>query len=118
MFISSNTIEELERVCDRVALMSQGKIIDIAKVSDIKNRYFRDFKIEFNNEEDYMKFLKGRDDIIRVQPQFNQVTIRADRECVDLLLEELSNMNVKFISEVKYNLANYFDDLRKGKKGV
>ncbi len=118
MFISSNTIEELERVCDRVALISQGHIVDIANVKDIKNRYFRDFKIEFNNEEQYVNFLKGRDDIIRVQPEFNQVTLRVDRKCVDLLLDDLSKMDVKYISEVKYNLANYFNDIRKSKKGV
>lgn len=118
MFISSNTIEELERVCDRVALISQGHIIDIANVNDIKNRYFRDFKIEFNNEEQYVSFLKGRDDIIRVQPEYNQVTLRVDRKCVDLLLDDLSRLDVKYISEVKYNLANYFNDIRKSKKGV
>lgn len=118
MFISSNTIEELERVCDRVALISQGHIVDIANVKDIKNRYFRDFKIEFNNEEQYVNFLKGRDDIIRVQPEFNQVTLRVDRKCVDLLLDDLSKLDVKYISEVKYNLANYFNDIRKSKKGV
>ncbi len=118
MFISSNTIEELERVCDRVALISQGHIIDIANVNDIKNRYFRDFKIEFNNEEQYVNFLKGRDDIIRVQPEYNQVTLRVDRKCVDLLLDDLSHLDVKYISEVKYNLANYFNDIRKSKKGV
>lgn len=118
MFISSNTIEELERVCDRVALISQGKIIDIADMKDIRNRYFRDFKIEFNNEEDYVTFLKEREDIIRIQPQFNQVTLRVDRKCVDILLNRLSELDVKYVSEVKYNLANYFDEVRKNGKGA
>ncbi len=118
MFISSNTIEELERVCDRVALISQGKIVDIANMNDIRNRYFRDFKIEFNNEADYLTFLKERDDVIRVQPQFNQATLRVDRKCVDLLLNRLSELDVKYVSEVKYNLANYFDEVRKNGKGA
>lgn len=118
MFISSNTIEELERVCDRVALISQGKIIDIADMKDIRNRYFRDFKIEFNKEEDYVTFLKEREDIIRIQPQFNQVTLRVDRKCVDILLNRLSELDVKYVSEVKYNLANYFDEVRKNGKGA
>lgn len=117
MLISSNTIEELERVCDRVAMISQGKIIDIANVKDVKNRYFRDFKIEFKNEDDYLEFLKGREDIIRIQPEFNQVTVRCDKYGMDSMLEQLSTMDVKFITEVKYNLTNYFAEIRKEKKG-
>lgn len=117
MFISSNTIEELERVCDKVCMMSKGKIVDIADVKDIKNRYFRDFKIEFKKEEDYLKFLHGREDIIRVQPEFNQVTIRCDKTTMPELLTQLNSMDVKYISEVKYNLTNYFAEILKGKRG-
>lgn len=116
MLITSNTIEELERVCDRVALMSKGKIVDIASVSDVKKRCFRDYKIEFKNDEDYLAFLKGREDIIRVQPQFDQVTIRCYNELIPDLLNRISQYDIKFISEVKYNLTDYFNDIRK-KKG-
>ena len=50
IFISSNSIEELERVCDRVFFISQGKIINEADVNKIKNVSFRDYKIEFKKE--------------------------------------------------------------------
>lgn len=116
IIMTSNTIEELERVCDRVALLSHGQIVNIASMKKINNRYFRDYKIEFNTEEDYLNFLKGRDDIKKVQPQYNQVTIRIAKEDVPELLGQLSLMNVKFIAEVKYTLSEYFSEIRKEAK--
>ena len=115
MIMTSNTIEELERVCDRVALIAKGHIIDIASVKDIDDRYFRDYKIEFNNSDEYLSFLKGRDDLVRVQPQYNQATIRISKEEVPDLLNELSRYDLKFISEVKYTLREYFNEIRKTK---
>ncbi len=116
MLMSSNTIEELERVCDKVAYMSQGKILDIADVHEIKARKQRDLKIEFENQKDYQSFLKGRKDILRNQTQFNQVTIRIDKEKIPTLFAELEKYKVRFISEVKYNLTTYFTERRKNVK--
>ena len=113
MLISSNTIEELERVCDKVAYMSNGRIIDVAVVSDIKNRKERDYKIEFENKSDYQKFIKNRKDIIRKQEEYNQLTIRINKNNIDELFKELTKYKVKFISEIKYNLTTYFAERRK-----
>mgnify|MGYP002515645785 FL=1 len=113
MIMSSNAIEELERVCDKVAYLSNGKIIDIADVKKIKERDKRDYKIEFNSKNDYQLFSKGKKDIIRTQDNFNQLTIRVDKKEIVNLLDELKNYNVKYISEVKYDLSTYFNERRK-----
>ncbi len=117
MLMTSNTIEELERVCDKVAYLSQGKIIDIADVNKVKHRPLRDFKIEFKNDDQYLQFLKGREDILKVKPELNQVTIRIPKKNLPLLFQQLENSDLKYVSEVKYNLSTYFDEIRKqGKK--
>ena len=113
MLMSSNTIEELERVCDRVAYMSQGKILDIADVHEIQSRKVRDFKIEFKEARDYRSFIKTRKDILRLQPQYHQVTVRIDKKEIPHLLDQLEKYDLKFISEVKYNLTTYFNERRK-----
>ncbi len=113
MLMSSNTIEELERVCDKVAYMSQGKILDIADVHAIKARNQRDLKIEFENQKDYQSFLKGRKDILRKQEQYNQVTVRVNKEDIPALFSHLEKYKIRFISEVKYNLTTYFNERRK-----
>lgn len=46
--------------------------------------------------------------IIRVQQQYNQVTINIDNNQINDLFKSLKNFKVKFISEVKYSLEKYF----------
>lgn len=113
ILVTSNSIDELERVCDRVAYMTNGRIVDVAVVSDIKNRKERDFKIEFLNKDDYQKFIKTHKGITRRQDEYNQATIRILKDNIDDLFIELAKYKIKFISEVKYNLTTYFDERRK-----
>ena len=110
IIMSSNSIEELERVCDKVALLNKGKIVDVADMNDIKNRNFRDYKIDFINQEDFLKFKNLGFNIIRIQEQYNQITARVPLEDIDNFLNEVSNYRVKFISEINYNLSTYFKE--------
>lgn len=111
IFMSSHIFEELEQTCDRVALIRNGKIIDIANIDEIKNRKIKDFKIEFNNNKDFEKFKKLNYDIIRVQEQYNQVTVAIQDENIDELFKDLTKFDVKFISQVMYNLEKHFKEV-------
>ncbi len=110
IFMSSHMFEEMEETCDRVALISDGHIIDIADMNKIRNRDVEDFKIEFNNHNDYEAFLKLNYNFIRLQEQFNQVTISLPKENINDLFKDLKNFDVKFITEVKYTLEKHFKE--------
>ena len=112
LIMSSNTISELESICDKVMLISKGKNIAIADMNYIKNIDFETFKIEFNTFSDYEKFKKERKDIIRIQENFNQVTIKFKKNSLDELINELSNYNGKFINEIPYTLDTYFNEVQ------
>lgn len=118
IFMSSHIFEELEQTCDRVALIRNGKIIDIANIDEIKNRKIKDFKIEFNNNKDFEKFKKLKYDIIRVQEEYNQVTVAIQDDDIDELFKDLTKFDVKFISQVMYNLEKHFKEVLKEVKNV
>ena len=111
ILISSHLYEELEKNCDRVALINKGKIIDIADMNKIRNRDMADFKIEFNNIDDYKKFKTLPYKIIRNQQQYNQVTVSIPNTQINKLFEDLTNFNLKFIAEVKYTLEKHFNEV-------
>ncbi len=118
ILMSSHMMSEVEDTCDRVAFIQDGHLVGEVKMSDIKNRPTKDYKIEFNNELDYEKFKKlGKYSIIRDQKEFHQVTINIKNEEVTELFQVLKNYDVKFLSEVKYTLEKYFLDVIKSKKG-
>ena len=117
IFISSHMYEELETTCDRVALINNGHIEEITSMSDIRNRPTKEFKIEFNTAEDYARFLGEGYETVRLQEQYDQATIRIPSDATGALLKSLKNYNVKFISELPYNLEKHFKTILFDKKG-
>ncbi len=108
ILMSSQMFDELETTCDRVALIYEGKIIDIADVNALKNSTIKSFKIEFLNKEDYQKFKKLKYKIVRDQEKYFQVTVEIDDGEINKLFRSLKNYKLKFIAEVKYNLEKHF----------
>ena len=117
IFMSSHMFEELETTCDRVALINDGRIIDVADMNDIRRRPVKDFKIEFNSTADYKKFQKTGYEIVRLQDEYDQVTIRIAVEKTGELLKTLTGYDVKFISELPYTLEKHFKQILIEKKG-
>lgn len=108
ILMSSQMFDELEITCDRVALILNGKIIDIADIEKLKNPTYRMYKIEFKSPDDYQKFKKLKYEFIRFQDKYNQVTIKIEEKRLNKLFNDLKNYNLKFISEVKNNLERHF----------
>jgi ABC-2 type transport system ATP-binding protein len=112
ILMSSHMFEELEKLSDRVALISDGHIIDIADMNeDIHNRPQRDFKIEFHTILDYEEFKKSGYEIMRDHKKYSQVTVRIDKKNINSLFQQLKKYDVKFISEVKYTLDKHFKEI-------
>lgn len=111
ILISSHLYEELEKICDKVALIDKGRIVNITDMNEIKNRKFTDYKIEFNKKNDFEDFKKLPYKIIRVQEKYCQVTISIEKTNVQSLFKDLTMFDVKFIAEVKYTLEKHFSQI-------
>lgn len=111
ILMSSQMFDELEATCDRVALIFDGKIIDIAHINSLKNSNVKAYKIEFLDKEEYKKFKKLKFKIIRDQEKYSQVTIQIEDEKINHLFKVLKNYHLKFISEVKFNLEKHFKEI-------
>ena len=116
ILMSSHSFEELENTCDRVALINDGRIIDVCNMKDITDRPVKEFKTEFNTHEDFERFKKEKFEIIRVQEQYNQYTIKIGSGDTAKLLKTLKNYDVKFISELPYTLEQHFKKILFDKK--
>lgn len=108
IFMSSHSFDELESTCDRVALINDGRIIDVCDMNEIIRRPVKEFKIEFNSAEDYKRFLSENYEKTRLQEQYNQATIKISATDTAKLLSVLKNYDVKFISELPYTLEKHF----------
>lgn len=111
IFMSSHSFDELEKTCDKVALISDGHIVDLCDMNQLRNRPVKEFKIEFHTAEDYRRFLSEPYEILRVQEQYNQASIRIPADETAALLRVLSAYRVKFISELPYTLEMHFKNI-------
>ena len=116
IFMSSHMFNEMEETCDKVALISDGHIIDIADMNQIRNRDLVDFKIEFKDKESFIKFKDLNFNIIRTQENYNQYTVQIKKAEINDLFKALKGLNVKFISEVKYTLEKHFKEVMEEKQ--
>ncbi len=111
IFMSSHSFDELEKTCDKVALINDGRIVDMCDMNGIRERKVKEFKIEFNSKSDYLRFLEEDYDKIRLQEQYAQVTVRIKAEDTTSLLRVLNGYDVKFISELPYTLEMHFKNI-------
>jgi ABC-2 type transport system ATP-binding protein len=118
ILMSSHMFEEVEDTCDRVALISNGYLIDSVTMEAINNRPTQDFKIEFEKPEDYERFHHEDFAITREQPQYQQVTVALPRQEIAKLFKALASYDVRFISEIKYTLDKHFQEVLKEKNHV
>lgn len=111
ILMSSQMFDELEGVCDRVALIFNGRIIDIADMQTLTNLPYKTYKVEFLSREEYLKFKRLKYEIVRDQEKYNQVTIKVYDKDLNRLFNTLKNYHLKFIAEVKYNLEKHFKEI-------
>jgi ABC-2 type transport system ATP-binding protein len=52
VFLSSHDLDEVERVCDRVAMIREGRLIAIEDVEEMRGRAYRDVAVRFSNPVD------------------------------------------------------------------
>ena len=80
---------------------------------DLRHSEMKTFKIEFNIKEEYENFIKRIKkikelNVIATKPQKNQVKIEINDAHINNLINIVSDYDLKFISEIKFTLEDYF----------
>ncbi len=111
ILMSSHMFDEVEHICDKVALIKEGKIIAIKSTKEIKHNEDKVYKIEFSTSEEYERFIQEPFDYVEKRKNQHQVIVTVHDRNINLLLKTLKHYNIKFISEIKYTLEKYFNSL-------
>ncbi|MCD7774022.1 MAG: ABC transporter ATP-binding protein [Clostridiales bacterium] len=105
IFMSSHIFEEIEDVCDRVAIIGSGKIENVLSLSDLRHGTPRNYKIVFGDRAAAEKFAS-------VMPEAavggNQATLSILASETDRMFKALSNLDIVSIDESHENLEQYF----------
>lgn len=108
IFMSSHVFEELEKTCDRVTLLLNGKIIDTVHMKDIHHNEVKTYVIGFEDIKDFQKFMKEPINVISTKENHYQVTVEMMDKEINNFMKILDNYHIKYIKEEKYTLEKYF----------
>lgn len=111
IFMSSHMFDEVEHICDKVALIKDGKIIAVKSTAEIKHNENKVYKIKFTSQEDYQQFLSEPFNFAEKNDSKNQVVIKLNDLEINTFIRVLKSYKITFITEIKYSLEEYFKSL-------
>ncbi len=105
IFMSSHIFEEIEEVCDRVAIIHDGRIQSVINLSEFRHGSLRSFQAAFSDEAAAKTFC-GR--LPGSSQNGNQVQFQALARDVDAAFRAMEGLQVQSLSESHPNLEDYF----------
>ncbi len=105
IFMSSHIFEEIEEVCDRVAIINGGKIQSVLNMSEFRHGSVRSFSVDFADEADAKIFCERLPQSSRagMQVQFDAVA-----KDVDAAFKAMEGLQVVSLAETHPDLEDYF----------
>jgi ABC-2 type transport system ATP-binding protein len=108
--MSSHSFPEIERTCDRAAIIKDGEVIAVKDIHELQSMQRKLFEVTFQNQSDAKEFLKSNLQIESYEGNRVRVSIQGN---YDAFLEETAKYHVRNIDIFTQNLEdifmNYYD---------
>jgi len=108
ILMSSHMFEEVEKTCDRVAIIKQGKIIASIEMKEIEHKKDKEFEVRFKEKKDAEKFAASKFDFTEKNFDKSRVRVVVHDERINEFLEAVNKFKLEYISEIKFTLEKYF----------
>jgi ABC-2 type transport system ATP-binding protein len=106
VFFSSHNLPEVERACDRVAIIRQGRIAATERIEELKARSLRSLEIHFNEDIDPRVFASIAG--LEIQVLGKRSLKGRMRGEIDALLKAAARFNVNDFSSQEPDLEEIF----------
>lgn len=112
ILLSSHIFSEVDATCDRIAIIKDGKIVSEFIADELKHASMKNYKVHFNNEEDYNKFLETYShEYIKLLDKNDKdfwILVAVDDSFINKFISFLTSFNIKEFSNIKESLEDYF----------
>lgn len=105
--MSSHIFDEVEKTCDRIGMIRNGKLIQEVTVDELRHSQFKTYKIELSDISSFMKLKKEYPEAEYREKQKQIILSVSDSE-INRLIAVLSTCRVAFLKEEKHTLEEYF----------
>lgn len=108
ILMSSHTFDEVEKTCDRCAIIKQGRIISQIAMDEISHKKDKEFEVRFRTKAEAESFAKKSWTFTEKNFAKNRVQVIVGDEEINEFLSQLSGYGIEYISEIKFTLEKYF----------
>ncbi len=105
VFLSSHNLVEVERVCDRVAVIRDGRIVDISTVGELLGTHWRSVNLVLKTPPDPHDFDLPHVDIVAITGREVHLMVRGD---VNPLLARIAVQHVQDVSITTPDVEDLF----------
>lgn len=108
ILMSSHMFEEVERTCDRIAIIKQGRLLDTLSPEAIRHTQRKIYKLELATAQAYERFVREPLDFIEQRPAQQQVKVEVEDVQINAFIRLLGGYELRFLTEVKRTLEDVF----------
>lgn len=108
IFLSSHIFHEVDAVCDRIAIIRDGKIVSEFKSEELKQKRDRIYRISFSDLVSYRKFTNKPFTFTSKNEKRLRARVQIPSDRVGELICELKGFNIADFVEIPFTLEDYF----------
>jgi ABC-2 type transport system ATP-binding protein len=106
IFLSSHILTEIERACDRVGIVKQGRLVDVRSIEEMRQNKIRHMDVIFSAPVDPGEFERLPNVLaVKQLDSTMRITIKGD---VDLLVKQLAVHQVADLTFTQPSLEDFF----------
>lgn len=105
VFLSSHILSEVEKVCDHICIIRDGKIIEAGSLSNLRHLTRLQLTVETKQPITNLNSLEG---IYNIEGDNFRITCQVDRESIGEVIKRLSHYNIVHLESMPPTLEDLF----------
>ena len=117
VFVSSHILTEMQQMCDRVAVLDNGKIVKIEQITNSKEEKIETIELRIKDKTKAIKILKEKSEV-DAKEEKDSLLVTIQTEKVPEVVRELAieDVGIKAVIPREHNLEEIFFDATEGGK--
>lgn len=117
VFVSSHILTEMQQMCDRVAVLDNGKIVKIEQITNSKEEKIETIELRIKDKTKAIKILKEKFEV-DAKEEKDSLLVTIQTEKVPEVVRELAieDVRIKAVIPREHNLEEIFFDATEGGK--
>lgn len=115
VFISSHNLPEVERLCDRVALIREGELVTVATIADLSKKKTHIVQLQTDDPID-LAMLRKIKNVKQAESIAGGVSLKVDGD-INSVVHHIAKYNLRDLSIEHASLEEIFMQYYRGKKG-